>query len=277
MKFQYLGTAAAEGIPAFFCNCERCVRSREIGGRALRTRSQAIIDNTLLIDFPADTLAHTYQHNIDLLNVSDCLITHTHSDHLHPADFFSLRPGYAHIPEGWHMNFYGSEKVEEKVRPELQGKLTELNIASFRVLKPFDTVPVGKYTVTALPGRHAAGSGPLFYQIFDGEKTVLYAHDTHYFFDEVWEYFEKTRPNFDLVSLDCTNACLPLTYVGHMGLAENVQVRERMLGMGLADEKTIFVCNHFSHNGAKVVYDEFVPLAAAKGFLVSYDGMILNV
>ena len=49
MKFQYLGTAAAEGIPAFVCNCENCVRSREIGGRALRTRSQAIVDGKLLI------------------------------------------------------------------------------------------------------------------------------------------------------------------------------------------------------------------------------------
>ena len=50
MEFQYLGTAAAEGIPALFCGCENCERSRKIGGRAIRTRSQAIIDGTLLID-----------------------------------------------------------------------------------------------------------------------------------------------------------------------------------------------------------------------------------
>ena len=277
MKFQFLGTAAAEGIPAFFCNCERCVRSRAIGGRALRTRSQAIIDDTLLLDFPADTLAHTYHCNVDLLKVSHCFITHTHEDHLYPADLANLRPGYGHTPEGWHLDFYGSEKVAGKVTPMLGGKIEEMNIASFHTLAPFETVTAGKYTVTALPGRHAPYSGPLFYQISDGEKTVLYAHDTHYFMDEVWEYFEKTKPRFDMVSLDCTNACLPLTYVGHMGLAENVQVRARMLEMGLADDKTIFVCNHFSHNGTNVVYDDFVPLAAAEGFLVSYDGMILNV
>jgi hypothetical protein len=58
MKFQYLGTAAYEGIPAFFCNCENCKKSRNIGGKAVRTRSQAIIDETLLIDFPADTYIH---------------------------------------------------------------------------------------------------------------------------------------------------------------------------------------------------------------------------
>lgn len=277
MKFQFLGTAAAEGIPALFCNCERCARSREIGGRALRTRSQAIIDGTLLIDFPADTLAHTYHNNIDLLNVSACLVTHTHEDHLYPSDLVNLRPGFAHMPEGWHMSFYGSEKVGAKILPMLQGKILDMDVASFHTLAPYETVEVGRYTVTALPGHHAPYSGPLFYQISDGEKTVLYAHDTHYFFDEVWNFFEKTKPHFDLVSLDCTNATLPLTYVGHMGLAENAQVRARMLEMGLADEKTVFVCNHFSHNGTNVVYDDFVPLAAAEGFLVSYDGMILNI
>ena len=50
-----------------------------------------------------------------------------------------------------------------------------------------------------------------------------------------------------------------------------------MLEMGLADENTRFICHHFSHNGYNVVYDEFVPIAAKEGFLVSYDGMILHI
>ena len=31
MKIQYLGTAAAEGIPAIFCECETCKKTRELG------------------------------------------------------------------------------------------------------------------------------------------------------------------------------------------------------------------------------------------------------
>lgn len=53
MKIKYLGTAAAEGIPAIFCECANCKRSRMLGGKNIRTRSQAIIDDVLLIDFPA--------------------------------------------------------------------------------------------------------------------------------------------------------------------------------------------------------------------------------
>ena len=66
MRIKYLGTAAAEGIPALFCNCDVCKKAREVGGKEFRTRSQAIIDRKLLIDFPADTLMHMQKYNIDI-------------------------------------------------------------------------------------------------------------------------------------------------------------------------------------------------------------------
>ena len=277
MKFQYLGTAAAEGIPAFACNCTNCIRSREIGGRALRTRSQAIIDDRLLIDFPADTMAHIHANKLDLLNVTDCIVTHSHYDHLHPVDLANFKPGFSYTPKGWHLTFHGSEKVGEAIAPQLEGKLTELNILSFEEVGAFVPKNIGGYTVLPLKARHDPKSGPLFYQIFDGEKTVLYGNDTNYFDEEVWEYWGETKPHFDMVSLDCTNACKRMTYIGHMSFEENVKVRDRMIEMGLADENTIFVSHHFSHNGTNVVYDDFVSIAAKEGFRVSYDGMILNI
>ena len=277
MKFQYLGTAAAEGIPALFCTCDACVRSRAIGGRAVRTRSQAIIDDTLLIDFPADGYSHILQNGLDLTKVNHCLITHNHSDHLYAQDIRMLENGFSHVPEGYHLTFYGSDRVGAEVKAKTAPVLDRQGTCSFTEVKPFETFRAGKYTVTALPAIHDPNAGPLFYDITDGEKRVLYAHDTHYFHEDVWAYLEREKPRYDLVSLDCTNACLPLTYVGHMGLAENKQVKERMLSIGCVDEKTVFVCNHFSHNGISVVYDDFVPVAAEAGFRVSYDGMVLNV
>ena len=92
---------------------------------------------------------------------------------------------------------------------------------------------VGGYTVTPLKATHDPKSGPLFYQISDGEKTVIYGNDTNYFDDSVWEYWEKTRPYFNMVSLDCTNACKPMTYIGHMGFEENKKVRAKMIEMGI--------------------------------------------
>lgn len=274
MKFQFLGTAAAEGIPALWCECEVCRRSREIGGRALRTRSQAIIDDQLLIDFPADTYAHLLKNKLDLLNVHNILITHSHQDHLYELDFGMLSPGFSHVPADFKLNIYGSDKVGEMVSPKI-ANIPQL--ASFTEVKAFEPFCAGKYSVTPLKAIHDPNAGPLFYMISDGEKTVLYGHDTHYFCDEVWEYLAKVKPHFDLVSLDCTNGMRPMNYVGHMGFYENRQVRDRFIAEGYADEKTIFVSNHFSHNAESVVYDDLAKIAAKEDFLVSYDGMIVTL
>jgi len=67
MKLQYLGTAAAEGIPAVFCECENCIKSKLSGGRNIRTRSQALIDDCILIDFPQDTYMHYLKYDFPLV------------------------------------------------------------------------------------------------------------------------------------------------------------------------------------------------------------------
>ena len=52
MKITYYGTSAAEAWPAlFYGECEACRLARKYGGRMPRTRSQALIDDTLLLDF----------------------------------------------------------------------------------------------------------------------------------------------------------------------------------------------------------------------------------
>lgn len=277
MKLQFLGTAAAEGIPSIFCTCENCVRSRKIGGRALRTRSQAIIDDQLLIDFPADTLAHTFQHNIDLSKVSNCLITHSHSDHLYPKDIRNMEFSKSLRTDGYHMTFYGTEGVGAHIQPMLDFGLERNGLCNFRKIEGFERFEVGPYQVTALPAIHDPKAGPVFYQITDGEKTILYAHDTGYFDESVWDFWAKEKPYFNVVSMDCTQVCLAMKTKAHMGLSENIHVRDRMIAEGYADAATIFVCNHFSHNGTGVVYDDFVPIAIRKGFLTSYDGMVLEV
>ncbi len=42
MKIKYLGTAAYEGLPAIFCECDTCNEARKRKGKNIRTRSQAL-------------------------------------------------------------------------------------------------------------------------------------------------------------------------------------------------------------------------------------------
>ena len=91
MKFKFLGTAAAEALPGPFCACERCKAARAEGGRSIRGRSQALIDDALLIDFPAETASRALQGHCDLTKVKHCLITHNHQDHLYPQEAAMLQ------------------------------------------------------------------------------------------------------------------------------------------------------------------------------------------
>jgi phosphoribosyl 1,2-cyclic phosphodiesterase len=56
MKLTFLGTSAANAYPEAFCNCENCQRARLLGGKSLRKRSAALINDDLLIV----VLDHTY-------------------------------------------------------------------------------------------------------------------------------------------------------------------------------------------------------------------------
>ncbi|MBQ3229718.1 MAG: PhnP protein, partial [Clostridia bacterium] len=141
-------------------------------------------------------------------------------------------------------------------------------------IEAYDSVKAGKYTVTALPAYHAPKETPFVYIITDGEKTLLYLHDTGIPFDEVFDYLEKNKIRADLISYDCTYVALP-SAGGHMGLDSVPLVKQRLESIGVCDKKTVNVVNHFSHNGM-LLHDELCEAAEKLGFLVSYDGMTIE-
>ena len=115
MKIQYLGTAAAEGWPGLFCRCEACRRAGELRGRNVRTRSQALIDGRLLLDFPCETYAHMLLHGVDLPNIHSCLITHCHEDHFYYLDLENRSKGYAQDMNGL-LTLYGNDRMVQTLR-----------------------------------------------------------------------------------------------------------------------------------------------------------------
>ena len=275
MKITFLGTAAAEGFPAIFCNCEHCREAKRLGGKNIRTRSQTLINDDLLIDLPADTYSHFLKNNIDGHTIRYLLVTHSHMDHFYERELEMRRKPYAHgmsVPE---LKIYCSVGAAEKLK-----KAEEISFDSatfeFEALNAFDTIVMGNYTVTALPARHYHGDNALFY-IIKGEKTVLYAHDTGYFYDEVFDFIKKEGYVFDLISLDCTNVDRPVSDDGtHMGLDNIGRVVKRLEQMGAVTEKTKKIINHFSHNGAPI-HEKLEERVSEYGYIVSYDGLCVEL
>ncbi len=275
MKLKYLGTAAAEGWPAIFCDCDNCRKAMKRGGRHIRTRSQALVDDKLLLDFPADSLMHMLAYGIPMSELHTCLITHSHPDHLYPADLEMRKQGFSHLDSGDPLVLYGSKVALSKAGDMLEEHAKELEgRVSLSEIEPFQIFETEGYKVTALLADHDPRSGPLFYLIQKEGKSLLYCHDTGYFPEETWKYLERVRPHCSFVSIDCTNGLLPYKR-GHMGVSAACETVERLKEIGCVEGKTLLCLNHFSHNGG-ILYDELVPIAKEKGMMVSYDGLEIN-
>lgn len=272
MKLTYYGTAAAEGVPAIFCSCDTCKKSKKAGGKNIRTRSQALVDDSLLIDMPPDTLYHFQYLGLPLNDIEHVIITHKHPDHLHPPTLNVRCKGFVmhDIPP---INIYGSMPTIDLIFDELRKSgVLERGRWNLNEIAPYETKKISNYYVTPYKANHDFSTYPYIYEISDGEKRMLYGHDTGYFLDETWQYLENKKPFFNLVSLDCTMGIASSIGHSHMSVDNCVSVKEKMIEIGCADENTIFILHHFSHNG-HITYDELLPLAEEKGFLVSYDGM----
>ena len=84
------------GFPGVFCNCEFCREARRLGGKNIRTRSQSLINDDLLIDFPADSYGHFLNNGIEPDKIKYLLITHSHRDHLCTDDLDTRHGVYAY-------------------------------------------------------------------------------------------------------------------------------------------------------------------------------------
>lgn len=275
MKLTYLGTAAAEGWPAVFCNCEHCLRAKAAGGKNLRTRSQALVNDNLLLDFPMDTYMHMLSNRLDLSAVDYVFFTHAHLDHCSPVDLFFRSEGvYAHKLTKKELNLYGSLKVGERLNHIVKAYRDESFGMKFTQVAPYNPVFCGDYKVTPLPAYHSSPDDAVVYLIEEGGKTLLYLHDTGVPYDEVLDYLVQNKIKADFVSYDCTYVALP-SGGGHMGLDSCQVLRDKFLALGIIDESTINCINHFSHNG-RLIHDELVPVAEELGFLTAYDGMVIE-
>lgn len=275
MKIQFLGTAAAEGVPAFFCDCDVCNYSRKMGGRNIRSRSQAIIDDKILIDFCPDTLWHMNAFGINLNRVHTCLLTHAHSDHINADELVMRQRGFSNLKNPEKFVVYGSRASLVKLNEIIFKRGIHEDVGA-EIVSSRNPFTVEGYTVTPLRAIHAPELDPLIYMIQKDGKTFIYGTDTGIFVDEVMDYLADNKIYVDAVAMDCTEILNDCQYPYHMDFGKNVKLKGMLMDRGICDENTKFICHHFSHN-AKASYDDFVPIAAKEGFDVTYDGMILEI
>ncbi|MDV2539618.1 MBL fold metallo-hydrolase [Enterococcus faecalis] len=272
MKINYLGTGAAERIPGIFCNCKLCKYAREKKGREIRTQTQLIIDDVLLIDFPGDSYLHLLQYDLCFADFDSLLISHWHSDHFYGEDLAYRMSGYAlDIPN--RLTVYGNEAVKTFYQRafDLEGRQDDTRL-QYQVIQPYKCFTIANYTIYPLPAQHGNFSEDCFiFVIDDGKDAFLSTHDTGYFTSEMFEYLEKSHLLLSIVSLDCTSQTNE-TGNSHMNWEENLKLIAELKERKLVTDKTIYVANHFSNNGG-LSYAEMAALSQKHEIITSYDGL----
>ncbi len=278
MRIQYLGTSATERIPAMFCECEVCENSRKAGGRNIRTRSQALIDDKILIDFPSDTYEHFLKYNVPFKKIRNCILTHSHMDHLYKEEVTLKKRRFAYVYEDERPLVFYSDKAGyeaiRKIRTDCQIPEEDFSEKLIAHYKPLD---IEGYTVTPLKAVHDPSSSPVIYIIEKDGKSIFYSTDTSEYDEETFSYLKTLEKPLNLITLDCTYGLSDTEWSGHLDFRRCINLRKKLEEAKITDSNTIFVLTHFSHNAKSVMYDEFVKIAAEENFWVAYDGMIIEI
>lgn len=275
MVITYLGTGAAEGIPALFCNCEFCryARKRHI----VRARACVLLDGELCIDFSPDTFYREAVLGTDLSAVKYLLVTHSHMDHFYAHDFILRGYKYAEDMTSPTLDIFGNRDVldvfSECTRRELREEIKET--IGLHELHAFEHVSFGEWHAYTLKARHSSEE-PLLYLLEKGDKRYLHLTDTGVLYDENYEFLQEVcKKPVDLITFDCTFLLTPPSpNARHMNLRENLQVLGKLKSLGLATERTKCVITHFSHNGKPT--EETLRKAESEGVIAAYDGMTLE-
>ena len=272
MKIKVLGTAAAEGVPAMFCNCENCTLARELKGKNFRARTQNLIDGDLLVDFNEDTYLNGQRFGIDLSAVKHILITHAHEDHLSCYGFDCINAAVNRTVE--KVNLLGGEYILEeliRVREKSTKGLLESGKLNFIPLEKFKTTVVGEYSITPMQANHAGGKA-FIYIIEKAGKSMLYCLDTGKLPEEDFEFMKTLKKPFDFVLIDCTYGRVPADkYGGHLSLYDGANQIKLMKETGAVTDKTRVMVTHFAHWHIPS-HQAMEEMASEFNFEVAYDG-----
>jgi phosphoribosyl 1,2-cyclic phosphate phosphodiesterase len=274
MKLLLLGTAAAEGWPAPFCDCPNCTIARARGGPNLRSRSGALLDGDFKIDFNSDTLLQMQRARRSLAELKTLVFTHQHSDHFAPQELSWVCPPYSQTPPSQPIAIYANAPIIAALREH--SILPERNDAFFTLhqMEALQNVVTNEGDeILPLPADHIEGAFVL--RIKRDGKTIFYGHDSGLFPDETLEALSDGTP-LDIALFDCTCGGQKTGNRGHLDVMGVLQMAQELKNRGAITETTRVVATHFSHNGG-LLHEELVQTFLPHQIEVAFDGMTICV
>lgn len=276
MRIQFLGTAAAEGVPAPFCECDMCTYARKIGGKEIRKRCSILVNDDLIIDLGPDILWNSLVYNLNYRLIKYIVISHSHFDHMCLISFMMALPKYRRqtLPQ---ITILGSEDSYRALIKRLECFEEEAFWAtfSFQVIKQGDSIEIGEYIISAFGSNHDEKEQCLLYAIVSDNSQIFYGTDSRpYKIEQILS--EKDKYLFDVIISDCTYGGHKNVSGRHMGLYDNAIIFSSMRQLGVLKKSARYILTHFSHDSLDT-FRELRDMAKENGMEIAYDGMEIEI
>ncbi|MBO5059459.1 MAG: MBL fold metallo-hydrolase [Clostridia bacterium] len=249
MKMLFFGTGAADWN----------IKDR-VDGQFHRRLTSVLLNDDLMIDCSTETPDFFETNDVELGNVDNILITHTHRDHYSPAA----------ISQIFHD---GSVTVNAEERS--LGKLKAELSCSVEGLKLFESKRIGEYDVIAVIANHSVQDPceqPVNYIISRGDKTIFWGCDSGWIHNLSWH--EIRRHKFDLMVFDGTLGDLDgdNRIFEHNNLNMIREIVATMKREEIIKPGGKLMISHMSKY-AHGTHEELQKLMDEIGVIVAYDGM----
>jgi len=252
MKIKFLGTGAGWPLPRLGCKDEICSSKDP---RDIRTRSQALINDILLLDAGPDTYSHL--QTVDPTKIKAAAITHEHSDHT-----FGL----------WDLSHIYSERGRLKLKIFINKKtLSKIKFAFYPnqfeivVVKPNIPIKFENLYLTFLPVQHTKDSS-FAILVEEKDKNFLWAPDFTSFSKEAMDKARRTSS----IAMDGSELKIQ-THTSHQTIMEGVT-----LGKQFKNSKI-----YFTHLGHRVLphkqLEDLVKKIGGDNFNIAYDGLEIEI
>jgi len=254
MQIKFLGTGAAEGIPAINCDCQHCQRARAEGGKLQRERNAILFqlpDYNMLVEVPPNTrgLINKYQVN----NLQGILATNATYGYIGGLKEFEYWP----TP----LDFLAEPSLFEMIQVEhWTERLDEIMFAI--PYYPGAALHFGQFSMIPFAARRRQ---PIFgMSIKAGEKQIVYASSTP---GRLTNYARCLLTGADMLIVNTPTFKPPKE--DHITLVEAIELKEQ-IGVGQ------LVLTHINHNNRP--HDELdAYVRQFPGVVVAYDGMSLEI
>lgn len=251
MKIKFLGTSAGWPLPRLGCKCQICTSNDP---KDTRTRTQLLINNSILLDAGPDTYLHLLKE--DLAKLQAVFITHEHPDHA--MGLWDLSHVY-NLPE--KLTLYITADVLRGIRSRIGGQAGNIKVV---VVKPLETILFKNIKISYFPVIH--GSTPAYGIKVKEDKILVYIPD----FNKILPSSIRIIKGCNIFAIDGSSLSNIGKGPGHISISDGIQIAKKVVA-----KNTYFV--HIGHKTASHKFlESYLKENTGGGVHVAYDGQIID-